>query len=1121
MDHAHGHPRSRPSPAATRTLPTRVRPDRDQHADPEYASPSARQQRLLRTGTAKFPAKKLSISSLSSRFSQLVKANDSPPRAYSPAPRNRENAVYRTHRDRPSASLSASSLGILEEVTNAISGRGKTHQKRKPIPLFEDTPERGLLEASPHASSSPYGNASSLVSSPQRFNHIQDSLGGMGLREISGNARKISAVESPPFVASVRSARRRKSTAKSHFNSEEYIEHIERELELIKDAVYSPNSNRPWKEKLKIAKAENERLRGEIVNVRSAFEVEVQKAVEHMTSNEVDLRRKVRSLEHELEQKESTIHGLEHQHDEKRLDQGPVDTLKATIERLESEKSNLEQDNESISRRNEVLTQLLALSPTKAHQFDLSSPVRPRNTPRPKSMMIPRMPPSPSTDSMSRSQSVLASPVTSSQGYFSPRQPSMSTPPHARMQDLAAGHAQLPSLRRSLTGSTSRRSTINSEASASASSVDLQRSTSDTSEQPVKQQNPRRRTRRFLQGSTQLKPLLLSTLTGENGALHSASTTSQDHTNTFLPGQDERRVFSEESIDPTTTFLSKSPAQYEPELDSYPFRHDSDLITSRQLAYHSLEGVLDCQPLTDSNEYLSKSLDWQPEPDPLPVGSIDVSIEEAWSNSQHSSLDQWIYDSGPIVEEDFDMTILPTHCEPVTDCGAAEDIILDTDCSPFPAPRQLSVEIPEPLFSPLHRQNASSYFATPITRRRNAQHQPPRPIPETNSNSTESSRKRRKLSSSSEDELQSAMVSIKRPMLDVFSPMDDSIRATITLLDVTSATDENIIATTTAITPSHSRRSSSSSLLLRSPGSTKSPLEILQQRNIDARPLAAVTIKTIYGTLSRYTTYIREIKRDPTALARRVIANAWHANWKLLGKLSWWVLGLFLGPRSKGQDNNAWDWGDYDAESIANRQCRRSWQGVDEQHFRLLRASESPERRVRFDEQHSSYRTRGSRSPARPALKKKASWGESLLLWGKFSVAIMLAVGGAVVKGPGEMLRDADERSVAHSQPPRTYNRSRHERPDSSPNRKHYDDEASNTRSRPIDLPGSTDNRKRLKNRSPSPPPSARMLLRSGEPSSSPPQPSPSPAFHFGNNEVFEFSSHAKIMTGVGSEMIR
>ena len=122
------------------------------------------------------------------------------------------------------------------------------------------------------------------------------------------------------------------------------------------------------------------------------------------------------------------------------------------------------------------------------------------------------------------------------------------------------------------------------------------------------------------------------------------------------------------------------------------------------------------------------------------------------------------------------------------------------------------------------------------------------------------------------------------------------------MLDVPPATNDNISGTSTAVTPSHSRRSSSSSLLLRSPGRAKSPLEILQQRNIDTRPLAAVTIKTIYGTLSRYTTYIREIKRDPTALARRVIANAWHANWKLLGKLSWWVLGLFLGTSRRDHE---------------------------------------------------------------------------------------------------------------------------------------------------------------------------------------------------------------------------
>ena len=394
-----------------------------------------------------------------------------------------------------------------------------------------------------------------------------------------------------------------------------------------------------------------------------------------------------------------------------------------------------------MSRRNEVLTQLLALSPTKARQFNLSSPLRTRNTPRPKSMMTPRMPSSPSNNSPSRPQSVVASPTTTEPCYFSPKQGSMSTPPHVRMQDLAAGDLQLHSPPRSLTGSTSRRSTIASEVSFSAS---VPRSPTQHLElfgAAYEAAKPKTKNPKIPPRSTQLKPLLLPTLTGENGALYSASTISPEHASAMSPGQAQRREFSEESIDPTTTFLSKSPVQCEPELESCAFSHDSDLITSRQLAYQSLEGVLDGQTMADSNEFMSKSLNWQLEQDALPVGSIDVPVEDAWVDSQQTELDQWMYDPEQELGEDFDVTILPSHLETATKDAAEIDIAPDLHSYPYPGGRQISVEIPKPLFSPIGRQKIPEYFAAPHPKGWGAQPRASEPVPEIASSSTESSRK--------------------------------------------------------------------------------------------------------------------------------------------------------------------------------------------------------------------------------------------------------------------------------------------------------------------------------------------------------------------------------------------
>ena len=235
-----------------------------------------------------------------------------------------------------------------------------------------------------------------------------------------------------------------------------------------------------------------------------------------------------------------------------------------------------------------------------------------------------------------------------------------------------------------------------------------------------------------------------------------------------------------------------------------------------------------------------------------------------------------------------------------------------------------------------------------------------------------------------------------------------------------------------------------------------------------------------------------------------------------MGKLSWWVLGLFLG--SSRRNVECFNWEDYDAQSIAERQ-------VESQ--RLLPATPTAERHVHFEEQHDSYRTRGSKSAARPALKKKKKlgWSQSLLLWGKFSIAIMMAVGGAVVKGPAEMLRDADERVTGS--PRKKDSRAKlpcqddHERFDSpSSPRQHTvqdygldageeDDEVMNFNASQF--------RSRRKN-SNSPPPSARTLLQDHEPIvvEQLPSPlasdSPSPApyqFGSGSNEIFTFDPPA------------
>ena len=982
MDNAHGHP------ALPATVPNRRQTIHAYNATPRSTSTGNRQQRLLRSRNARFPAKKLSITGLGARFSQLMRTGEEDERRTATSLRNQENAVNKRHRTYESVSSLSPSLGILEEISNTFGGREKVARKRKPIPIFQDTPERALLSRSPSVSPPQYNELSSLGNSPAQFDHIQDSFQDMGLREISGNARKSLTPESPPYVGSMRSGRRRKSNQKSQFNSE-YIEHIERELELVKDAVYSPNSNRSWKEKLKVAKAENERLRKDIAELRTGFESEVQQTVEHMTATEADLRRKIRSLEDEMERKQYALHDLECQHEEKRLDQSTVENLKATIERLEQEKLNLEQDNKSTSRRNDVLTQLLALSPSKSQHFELGTPSRTRNGARPRSLMLPRIPSSPGTHAFSRPQSLATSPAASTSD-MSPQQDSPtrvmvmgynrkasnsiseSISVDMSLNDAVSTRSDVPA--------SSRRSTLDSQASHIMSASGISHRATTSLDQHTVKQPYKRRARRYMPGSTQLKPLLLPTLTGDY------NTTSP----VVSPRHVAKRDSSKASLDPTTQFLSMSPSTFDETEYPFPLSDGGSPLAQSQASssYQTFEDALGLIETDSPSRLLHRNSALQALEDKSDHQDAD---DFAQHNHRLGAAEAWMT-SPSRLEDDTQITVLPALAAPsstLRPCsspkllrGEGRAAVVENNTFPLRSPT--AVEIPQPLFSPFARRQVSGYTGDPGE---HAQLEDYFQQDYMEVQKPSSSRKRRKISSSSrisQDGYQAELIS-QTPALQTrpVSPIAD---------------------------PDYAAESRPPSLTLRSPRA-RSPFEMLQQRNIAARPLAAVTIKTIYGTISRYTTYIRDLKKDPLALARRVMANAWRMNWKVMGRLSWWVLGLFLGSSRTAEQAQAWNWDDYDGEAIAERYCRRRSRGImSEEQIDLFTASPGTGRRVRFEDEHPAYRTRESRSPARPALKaSKPGWGKSMLLWGKFSVAILMAVGGAVVKGPDEMLKEVDQ----------------------------------------------------------------------------------------------------------------
>jgi hypothetical protein len=936
-----------------------------------YSSPSSRQQRLLKLRNDNFSAKSsLSGTVLNSRLSGLTAENGSPPQ------RNQENAVVTHPRVQPRKYHTTSSLGILAEISNSVRSaslgvRQRELLGRQAIPIFQDNPERGLLEPSPTTSPPVYRNSlSSPVDSPFRFEHIQDSF-TMGLREVSGNARKSPLPDNPHWTNDSKSIRRRKTTTTSRFNSEEYIDRIEKELELANNSVYSPNSNRSWKDKLKQAELENERLRQELADVKTTFESEVQTAVQHKTAAELALRRKIRALEDEVEQKNSTICEIQSQREHEHPDQGMFDTLRATIERLEAENHSLEQSNESMSKRNEVLSHLLAFSPTKPQTFDLEAvPHRLSKSQRPQSLLLPRVASSPTHTHPQRPRSLVGSPasnhaLSSSPGVL-PSSP-LSPDHHARplhRPDLSRSRSMQTSGR-----SHSRTSTLASYMSHSPTSEQPPPSSSvDPSGKPV----PNRRRRR-MHGSTQLKPLLLPTLTSEYGAL---STT----TPVVSPSKTPRRDFSEESADPTTMFISQSPASYDFDGEgvlSDPYADSASKTTARSLAYQSLEGVLDASDHTTSRDSDAGQSYFGFISNTARAGSSVISPRSGYA------LDGLRSPRSMSSGEDADRTLMPKYPQ-----SAPND---DPNDEPgqlimYSSPGEVSgVEIPEPLFSASMRQAAPT--DTPM-------------LPSLSAHDdidnhglpvlTGYGRKRRKMSAAFETDYENHV------------EKDNGVTAEPEPTDLPETVDRGTDARSSSGTETPRVRSRPTSTSLLSPRRSRTPLELLQSKNLGVKPIAVVTIKTIYGTLSKCTTLMRDFRRDPLAVARRVIANAWRCNWAVLGKLSWWVLGLFLGPSTKTREQE-WDWDDFDGEAIADRHCRTSSEA--RQPLLPEQSGDSQGRRVHFDGDDADA---GEHESSPPQDSRKPGWGKTVMLWGKFSMAIMLAVGGAVVKGPGEMLKESD-----------------------------------------------------------------------------------------------------------------
>ncbi|KAL1956725.1 hypothetical protein VTO42DRAFT_6875 [Malbranchea cinnamomea] len=148
--------------------------------------------------------------------------------------------------------------------------------------------------------------------------------------------------------------------------------------------------------------------------------------------------------------------------------------------------------------------------------------------------------------------------------------------------------------------------------------------------------------------------------------------------------------------------------------------------------------------------------------------------------------------------------------------------------------------------------------------------------------------------------------------------------------------------------------------------------------------------------------YIKDYFLHSSAIARRILINAWHANWTTLRRFSWWIFGVVLGRRRR----NAWFF-------------KMPGDGI------MPGSRQQPRNHPYLGCQCISCKTHlasGTRLPVEPAhpvalttspddklgLCKSPSASQrlarSIQLWTRFSLVLVLAVGLAMRDGPASLM---------------------------------------------------------------------------------------------------------------------
>ncbi|KAI9771228.1 MAG: hypothetical protein M1839_002849 [Geoglossum umbratile] len=385
-------------------------------------------------------------------------------------------------------------LGILEEISNSAARR------RKATWVGVDCSED---RTSTH---------SSLDNENTPPEHPGNPSGAAKMRSRGGS---LTPQTPSPITKNTKRRQRRSPTFRStYLESAQYIEHLESQLVALQtqlQSLTSPTTTKAHSAKLRALTSESRLLRQELSEWETRFNERVQQEVCGRVELEAGLRARIKTLERELDIKEGRVREL----------QWEVETLEGKAR----DAGTMEAENINLGRRVDLLTELLAQSPTKLVTEPTASPPTDgrQKKPRPRSM-FPRIASSesacalPQAERCSNRDSVRSASTTStfSQSHWSDdfedllhHYPSKRNRVSTDLESIFSGLSTSSSLA-STQPSISRPASVVSDASINPGTWGLPAPSPLCRDRQIRS-NRQGRTRRFPSGSLAPKSLILPT----------------------------------------------------------------------------------------------------------------------------------------------------------------------------------------------------------------------------------------------------------------------------------------------------------------------------------------------------------------------------------------------------------------------------------------------------------------------------------------------------------------------------------------------------------------------------------------------------------------------------------